>query len=151
VVRTVSSSRRELLEEFCKHLEATGGGLIDEESIEEVITSFLQTRPGLEGSRKVMRMSWKDPGKAKPRPAWIPPSKRGIQKPSSSNWESFVDDCEDCLSDIGQIASDECASQDGWRDTVEDMQKWAQEKKHVTSGQEQHLERIWEGVRKWLN
>ena len=40
--------RKGLLEEFCKHLEAEGGGLIDETEIEGVIESFesfLKTRP----------------------------------------------------------------------------------------------------------
>jgi len=68
---------------------------------------------------------------------------------TSCDWETFVDSCEDALTDIEQV-SDRCDAKESWEEKVTGMQEWARDNEHVTERMTDALDRIVSGVSRWL-
>ncbi len=131
---------RDQLTAFVKFVvdQDSGALLEDEEIAEELIDEFVKKQPKsttASGRYPSLRPNRANKPKSLPR--------------RSSRWEDFVDECEDLLTDIGEI-SDKCQAKDSWSDQTQNMQTWARENEHVTEPMLDAFNNIAEGVGKWM-
>tara|TARA_Y100000034_G_scaffold124907_1_gene173707 strand:- start:130 stop:537 length:408 start_codon:yes stop_codon:yes gene_type:complete len=129
--------RKEILLSFVKYIVDSDcqGMLIDSEISEELIDEWLEKNP----IKKTPKPAFRPKGRA------APPMRR---RESESNWERFLEDCDDALSEIRELP-DRCNARDGWHDHVSSMREWAEQNNHVTDPMIESLDRILAGVSKW--
>jgi len=68
---------------------------------------------------------------------------------SSSDWKGFIAQCDDLLTDIADLP-DRCSAKEDWENMVDDWKGWSEDHQHVTEKMENALDRVREGVEKWL-